>query len=667
MGRPMKMRSMGKWLALLASLASLAGCSGMRGYGFPPAIIVRGPAESIDSDAVVLEDVATLEYRVMTLPEAHGPRLVAVLDHRRRYQVLREAGLAAADVALPMDGFSTITRVVARSVRRNGSERYMSGSAVESLMSEVPSERAGDVRTARFHIPDGEVGGLLEYRYERVYVDPQLVPPWLLGDRYPTMRAEFGLVVSPKVKVDYRYGHGNETVDRAPIVRKNDDGQDRLVFIEGDLPAYFLEPAMPYPTRSMPWIATALRTQRLDDVVERLETWKEVGEAVVRRMVRVQGHHGTGTLVERYAAVRDKLRPLTLPGVGVRQPVISGDALLHGSPACSRDATSLVLQAFGGAQITAYPALLTSPSGPQMLFDFPAAYPFTRVVAAVEMTADMHKEQSCDGEPLAQGPLCNVPAGGFIFLDPTCKSCPFGTLRPELRGGRALILGPEVRWVDVPLDKPQQNAELATYKLEMDVVGAIQGKVELELRGVASADVRGALRNADGAEERAHVLRTALQGETKLDSGFAAYKLGDPNTVDAPLRIYADATAQADRISYERFRVRATPLVGSLQRAQWQGSRRTDALIDGPRWLESTVELTLPLGYDAQIRPPLQISKPYAEYAAGFVLHGRVLKFSRRLVFKTNTIKSEHWSDFQDFLVSIRDYELDGPVVFAPE
>ena len=664
MGRRMKMRSMLKWLVLATTLA---GCGGMRSYGFPPAIIARGPTESLDSDAVVLEDVATLEYRVMTLPEARGPKLVAVLDHRRRYQVLREAGLAAADVELPMDGFSTVTRVVARSVRRNGSEHYMSNGAIESLVSEVPTERAGDIKTIHFHIPDGEVGGLLEYRYERVYVDPELVPPWLLGDRYPIVRAELGLVISPKIKVDYRYGHGERILDRAPMVRKTDDGQDRLVFIESDLPAFFNEPLMVHPTRSMPWIAVALRAQHFDDTPERMDSWKAVGESVVRRMIRVQGRAGTGSLVERFANVRDKLRPLTLPGVGVRQPVSSGDALLHGAPACSRDATSLVLQSFGGAEIKAYPALLTAPVGPQMLFDFPAAYPFVRVVAAVEMTAAMHKEQSCDGDALAQGPLCGVPAGSFIFLDTTCKACPFGTLRPELRGGRALILDKEVHWVDVPPDRPQQNAQLATYKLEMDVVGAIKGKAEVELRGFTGGEVRAALQEAEDDGMRTEVLRTALVGEMKTPIALGTYKLGDPNNLDAPLRVYADANGQAERINYERFRVRAAPLVGNSQRTLWHGSRRTDAVIDGPRWRETNMELTLPLGYDAQIRAPIQISKPYAEYAAGFALKGRVLKFSRRLVLKTNVIKSENWTDFQDFLTTIHDYEQDGPIVFAPE
>ena len=667
----MKLRCMLKWAALTASLA---GCGGMR-YGFPPAIIVRGPAETIDSDAVVLEDVATLEYRVMNLPEARGPKLVAVLDHRRRYQVLREAGLAAADVELPMDGFSTITRVIARSVGRGGSEHWMSNGAIQSVYPEAANERAGDIKTIHFHIPDGEVGGLLEYRYERVYVDPELVPPWQLGDRYPIVRAEFGLVVNPKVKVDYRYGHADRIVDRAPMLRKADDGQDRQVFIESDLPAYFEEPLMPHATRSMPWIAVSLRAQRLDGSQERTDTWKDVGESVVRRMVRVQGRAGSGTLVERYAHVRDKLRPLTLPGVGVRPPVTSGDALLHGAPACSRDATSMVLQAFGGVQVKAFPALINAPISPQMLFDFPAAYPFARVVAAVEMSADMRREQTCDAaDLLAQGPLCGVPVGSFIFLDPTCNTCPFGTLPAELRGGRALILGKEVHWVDVPLDRPQQNVQLATHKLELDVVGALKGTAEVELRGTQAASVRASLRAADAADAadavslRIEALRVALQGEGKGAASLSGYKLGDPNNADAPLHVYADLAAQAERLDYERFRVRATQLVGSSVHAIWQqGSRRTDALIDGPRWLESNAEVTLPIGYSAQIRPPLQISKPYAEYAAGFALHGRVLKFSRRLVLKTNVVKSESWADFQDFLTSIHDYEQDGPLVYGPE
>ncbi|RYF11364.1 MAG: hypothetical protein EOO40_03450, partial [Deltaproteobacteria bacterium] len=183
------------------------GCAGL---SLPRALLTDGLSASTfpDAGAVVLEDEATLEFRVMQVPNVKPAtkRLVAVLDHRRRMKILRETGLAQANVRMPVDGFTTVLRVVGRSVAPDGSETWMSPRSLHLVDRKEVDARAPEVVDLNFEIPGAQVGGLVEYRYERVFLDPALVPVYLFGAAIPVVHSELGIVTDPEVKLDYRFG-----------------------------------------------------------------------------------------------------------------------------------------------------------------------------------------------------------------------------------------------------------------------------------------------------------------------------------------------------------------------------------------------------------------------------------------------------------------------------
>ena len=74
-------------------------------------------------------------------------------------------------------------------------------------------------------------------------------------------------------------------------------------------------------------------------------------------------------------------------------------------------------------------------------------------------------------------------------------------------------------------------------------------------------------------------------------------------------------SAKALRRDYERFTMRPIDIAGSAIPEGWMGTRRTAALLDSPRWLETDVTVQLPAGYRAEIRPPMKIARDFAEYA----------------------------------------------------
>lgn len=643
----------------LLTCAGAMGCT--PGFGFPTAVILPSPTAQDwpDASVAVLEDIATLEFRSMAVDGSKTPRVVAVLDHRRRTKILTSAGLEHAQVELPIDGYSTITRVIARSVDPSGNITTMASSAIEAVGRSDASERAPEVKILRFTIPAAAVGGLLEYRYERVYVDPLLLPPWVFGDDVPVLHSELGIVLDPSIKIDYRFGRGDTLSDRGALKRTLPDGRERLVFIETDLPPFYSEPHMPNIAHTAPWLAVAVRAGQ-GSLGPYVSTWDQVADVITERMIKVGGKPHAGTMQERFRSVRDAIKPLTLPGLGVRPPVDAAD-LTQGAPACSRDGVALLMGALSGTDATVYPALLAAPGSPPVVEDFPALYPFVRAAAAVEVSESMLRDPACTGEPMKRGAWCSAPPGSFILLDPLCKECRFGELESDLTGGRALVLAPHnARWIDVPLDNPDRNMLKVDYRLQLDVEGNVTGSVDGDARGVPARSLRRAARDGDSDV----ALKNALVGEndavTVQDTKFGAL-----TEVDQPLHLHANLRSHAQRQDYERFRLRPVDLVGTGMPGAWRSSRRYPAVLDGPRWSETTAVIQLPVGFEVENKPAVKLSTPFAEYAAGFAQRGRALHYSRRVVLKTHVIQPQQWNDFFQFIEQIRVIEADGPNVFT--
>ena len=113
---------------------------------FPPALIPHNPSASEwpDAGAAILDDIRTLEYRESSAGDRQ--RLIAVLVHRVRYKVLSPRGLRHATMILPVDGYSSITKVAGRSVHPSGREIYL------RQVDIVPRDNRGR------RIPVGSVG-----------------------------------------------------------------------------------------------------------------------------------------------------------------------------------------------------------------------------------------------------------------------------------------------------------------------------------------------------------------------------------------------------------------------------------------------------------------------------------------------------------------------------
>lgn len=647
---------------ILSALLMLCSCTSLR---LPAPKPVGGPAAEAmpDAPAVVLQDEATLSFRPQDA--GHGKRRwVAVLDHRRLIKILRPEGLTEARVSIPIDGLRRVTRMVARAVSPRGAAQDADASDVRLTQRPDPRERAADVRCFALQVPGVQVGGAVEYRYEQVFDDPYDVPPWLFGGRLPVVRARFGIVSPDALQIDLLHGKGDAGFDRVALRRERYGNGQRLVFGEDDLPAYFPEPHGVHPAHRIPWLAVALRGSRAGKGLAKVEGWDDVAARVLDQMEAVGAEPAQGGVARALVGVRQALTPLALPGLGVRRPQAAA-ALAKGEPACSRDAAGFALGRVGGLSKNVRVVLATGPLSPPFAATFPARYPFGRALLALRMDEAWQNHLSCEGPAWRRDYLCGARLGELVLFAPDCPSCAVGVLPPELPGSRALAIDANgaTKWVDIDGGEPFRHARNTEARLVMDVAGALSGTVDAELTGLAAARWRHALDTLTatdaaappaGAADAVAFHQIYGDGRAPRADGLVVRGLQD---LDRGIFAHAQLSTSAQRTATDTYLLRPDALAGESVPGDWRAQRQESALLDGPSWHEALVLVTLPLGVEAEVQAPVKWVHPAAEYAAGFVQHGRTLKFSRRFVVKQAGIDVSDWADFAEFFAQIRQFE----------
>ncbi|MEO1174853.1 MAG: hypothetical protein AAFX94_22780, partial [Myxococcota bacterium] len=364
-----------------------------------------------------------------------------------------------------------------------------------------------------FTVPGARVGGVVEYRYERVFLDADFVEPWAMGGRLPRYRTEFNIESPPELRIEYRTGRGDALTEIRPLRRPLEGGGERLVFVETNVDPYYLEPRMVHPLRLVPWVASTIVEANFSDEKRRMETWEAVRGKVERMVVDVgSGGRGKGAPEERFAKVRDTVRGLDVHGIATKPPS-TATMLLNGEPATSRDAAAILAKRMRGSELPAYYALITADVGPPLIEGMPSFFPFVRAVVAVDVSERIADDASCREDPINQGLLCPIPEDAYAFLDPLCKTCRFGELPVELTGGRALVFKPtRAEWVDVPADPPQRNRRITQWRYRLNIQGELEGAMNGVLAGSPAREVRDALINEKRA--RLEPMEATLYGDS---------------------------------------------------------------------------------------------------------------------------------------------------------
>ncbi len=650
---------------LLLILPSLLSCSGL---DFPQAVIPAHPdaGDWPDTGAAILQDVATLEFRVLPTTSNRGAKLIAVLDHRRRMKVLTSDGFKYADIELGVDGFSTVTKVAARSVHPDGTIVELDEDEIRTTVFDVRGRKVTQLKKIRFSIPEPKVGGLIEYRYERVYTHPDLLPAWIFGNELPVERAEFNVVSPDSISIDHRFGRGENIERKLPMRRRLEDGRKRLVFVETKIPAVYPEPGMPHISRIAPWLALSVTKADEGKEKRRLSSWLDVTQRLQGLLARSGKNPLQGSPLTRFRQVRDALRPVPFYGVGVLRPVPAA-GVLRGEPTCSRDALGTLESAFKGSSAKYFPAFVTSLAGPPPVEDFPSLYPFLRAVLALDITTEVASDPTCKDDPLHAGLLCSVPEGSYAFADAICSNCRYGELPNALTGGRALVLFPRgPRWIDVPEDPAHRNRSMTQFGYSMDVDGSLTGMLQIEAEGERGRRLRNRLLGKGVKNSWESVVSDVTFGKnakTKVSSTL----ITNLETAEEPVKVRTSVSTMLGREDYEVYSLLPGREFGYSMPGPWRSTRRHDRILKGPRWEDTSASIMLPVGYVAEFPSEVtEIVTDFAEYAGGFGKRNRNLVFSRRLVIKKRVIKADMWPAFREFIDKVSDFENTAIIIRSP-
>lgn len=627
-------------------------CGGASPFAFPPAVIPPQPTASDwpDAGAVILDDSAVLDYRF----SKGAP--IAVLEHRRRMKILTKSGIEQGVIELPVDAYSTVTRVDAQAVSPSGEVTKFHRGDLEIVPWPGLGE-AGDLKLLRVRVPGVEVGGLVDIAYERIYVDTDFVPPWVFSQRLPVQRSELSIIAPAEIKIEVRTGVGNKPNESQPLRRKTEDGRERLVFVQTNLMPVFFEPDAPHPARIAPWaipVVTAIDGQKTHSA-----TWEGVRSKIEDLFAAVgAGAGGSGSPEGRYAHVRDALHGVDRPGLATEELAVSrpraAQDLMDGAPACTRDAAAVLMDALAGSQLPAYPALLTGPVGPPLIEGFPGLYPFVRAVVAVDVSSRNAADPSCTEDPESRGLLCAVPQESYAFVDPLCRFCRFGELPSAFAGGRALVFLPDkARWVDIPVDSAERNHTITEFRYAFEVDGRMHGNMAGQVTGAKARTMRGELPEDGNPERLKEIMRDAFVGET-VDLSFAKVGISNPFSADKPLAVSGQVETQAQKEDDELYTTRVVDFAGPVLADRFRSLRRYDALLDAPALVDAHVEIELPVSYAVgEPLPEVRLETDFAAYASGFAVQDRKLAYSRRLILKQHQLDAETYEQFRDFLDEI--------------
>ena len=635
---------LGHFLVCVGAVLLSAGCAGVSMPAFPPApVVAYEGARWPDADAVVIEEERELVYR--RADAADGERLVAVMSHRVRLVVLTEGGLGRARVELPVDDYSSVVGVQARSVAKGGREVWLDSIDLTPRTEDGLPLEAGQVGAVRFKVPGVKIGSVIDYQYMRVFSEPDLVPVLVYGRDLPVLRSEISVIKPRDVRVDYRSGREGVVEDYSPVRIAFRDGRDKLIFVRKDLPAYFPEPGMPHLAWTSPWLQVTVAGARVGERLYRLESWDHVQERVSFFGERVGELSLDGlTAADVYRDLQRRISVVDRPGVGVLAPRTTR-ALERGLPVSSRDAATILARALELRGLRAYPALLTSPVGPPAVRGLPSLAPFVRVVVAVDSHHGGGERPTCEGR-LGDDPRCSVGAHGYLLVDPSCRHCRLGELPSKFRGGRALVLRPSATsWIETGVALPRENWSRAHYELKVNERGELDGEMSAQLTGMSAMTVRTQALARGSSGDMTPVVRGHLMGNQRgpFLNELALREVGSPGK---PLSFSGKVTVRSVRTHFDHLSIRQQDLIGPVMATSYRGLRKYPRLLSGPARWDTSFGLTVPAGYGVLLAQPVEDDTEFMHYVWGCKFEERRLECTRRLTLKRQGIHEGEWAAF---------------------
>jgi len=324
-------------------------------------------------------------------------------------------------------------------------------------------------------------------------------------------------------------------------------------------------------------------------------------------------------------------------GIGGYRPRFPADVLTTKYGDCKDKATLFVAVA-RHLGLRAFPVLLSAGGGVDR--SVPTISAFDHMIAAVQR-----------------------PWGGYLFVDLTSDLTPYGSLPPAEQGQFGLLVRPDgtAEQVTFPKDSIGANRDDDLLVGELSPDGSLQGRYSELQTGTRQYGLRNAFSNEIDDSDRAR-LAQRIAAEVVPDAVSDSLQTFDGR--DWSARPYVAVTfhgghpasqSGATDILTLPLHDYATPnLVTDLAA---RGPRRFPidfwGSVGAPHEESSTLEVTLPAGWAAQLPSSVDASSVFGRYTAEYRQDGRVLRITRRLVGAPGVQPPDRIADLLDWLKRI--------------
>ena len=356
-----------------------------------------------EAGAVILLDEAQLEVF-----QRNG-KPFSTVDRHTVVKILNERGYSFANVVIPYEAGTKISRIQART-------RLPDGRIVSLLTDQVFDTNLysdyvyySDTRAKRFAMPAVEVGCVVEYRWRKTVNHFDIWTYWPFQREEPVLLSRY-TVTSPRELGIRHKTYGNQIHSELRTTSLGDKIQ--RVWEANDVPAFIPEISAPPGNEAIGHIKfSPLGVNDWEDIAtwfrdlaeDRMKPNEQV-KTTTRRLI--QGLNSPEEILRRiFEYVRDNVRYVPIEiGIGGYQPHHAATVLRNNFGDC-KDMTTLIIAMADAAGIEVHPVLISTwPNGKADSSLVSQAH-FNHVIAL-----SMQKD------------------GSEIWMDATEKKCPFGEL-----------------------------------------------------------------------------------------------------------------------------------------------------------------------------------------------------------------------------------------------
>lgn len=242
------------------------------------------------------------------------------------------------------------------------------------------------------------------------------------------------------------------------------------------------------------------------------------------------------------------------------------------------------------------------------------------------------------------------------FLDPSLEVAPFGMIRADVRGKKALSVwackGEDTNcWVKIPEELPFASTQKVNVEASIGGDGALKARVKYAVRGDNELVLRVAFHQT--AKER----WKEVAGLLALSDGFRGtitnVTASDPMATKEPFTVEYEIT-QLKFVDWSKKPVRIPALLPQI--ALPDAPRKTAGRIElgTPLDVQTSLKLTLPAGTTVQTPAATSVARDYATFASKYDGHQNTVTVSRHINFVLREIPVERAADYNAFLRAVQ-------------